>query len=136
MTIRKIMKINQYIEQELYTRFDVYDLTINQAELLIYFYKYSSNSISATNAQTNLGMDKRLMSLALKSLEAKGYINRHPNEIDKRQKDIELSLSALEICEDLIAIFDEVNILFEANCTVDQIHALNTLTLEGDDNEE
>ncbi len=127
MTIYKIIKLNKQIEAELSCRFENYDLTINQAQLLIYFYKYANNSINASDAIVELGMDKRLMSLALKSLEAKGYINRHPNSKDKRQKDIELSLTALEICEDLVVIEEEVNIIFETDLTENQIEVLNTI---------
>ncbi len=127
MTIHKIIKLNKQIETELSSRFENYDLTINQAQLLIYFYKYANNSINASDATIERGMDKRLMSLALKSLEAKGYINRHPNSKDKRQKDIELSLTALEICEDLVVIEEEVNIIFESELTESQIDVLNTI---------
>lgn len=127
MTIDKLMKINSKLEAELNERYSDYELTINQAELLIYFYKYNDNEISASSAITELGMDKRLMSLALKTLERKDYIIRHPNSKDKRQKDIELSLNALEICEDLVTIKEEVNALLEAKLSREQIKLINDL---------
>lgn len=127
MTIDKIMKISNKLEHELNERYGEYDLTLNQAELLIYFYNFNQNEISATTAIEDLKMDKRLMSLALKSLESKEYVIRYPNENDKRQKDIELSLSALEISEDLIAIKEEVNALFEANLNEEQIKIITNL---------
>lgn len=127
MTIDKLMKINNRLEAELNARYGDYELTINQAELLIYFYKYGENEISATSAIEELKMDKRLMSLALKALESKDYIIRHPNAKDKRQKDIELSLNALEICEDLIAIKDEVNAIFESELTEQQIKLIEQM---------
>lgn len=127
MTIDKIRKINREIEQSLLMRYSMYELTINQAELLIYFYKYSSNEINATEALKQLNMDKRLMSTALKALETKEYIIRYPNSKDKRQKDIELSLSALELCEDIISIKEEVNALFEAELSLEQLNVLNCL---------
>lgn len=127
MTIDKIMKISNKLELELNERYSEYELTLNQAELLIYFYKFDQNEISATSAIEELKMDKRLMSLALKSLENKEYIIRHLNANDKRQKDIELSLSALEICEDLIAIKEEVNALFESELNEEQIKLITKL---------
>lgn len=127
MTIDKIMKISNKLELELNERYSEYELTLNQAELLIYFYKFDQNEISATSAIEDLKMDKRLMSLALKSLENKEYIIRHLNANDKRQKDIELSLSALEICEDLIAIKEEVNALFESELNEEQIKLITKL---------
>lgn len=127
MTIDKLMKINNRLELELNQRYSDYELTINQAELLIYFYKYGQNEISATSAIEELKMDKRLMSLALKALETKGYIDRHPNANDKRQKDIELSLNALEICDDIIAIKDEVNAIFESELTDQQVALINQM---------
>ncbi|WOO86800.1 MarR family winged helix-turn-helix transcriptional regulator [Mollicutes bacterium LVI A0039] len=130
MTIDKVMKISKYIETELESRYQVYDLTINQAQLLIYFYSFGANEINATNALKELSMDKRSMSLSLKALEAKGYIIRHPNSIDKRQKDIELSLNALEICEDIIASKEEVNALFEVNLTSTQLDEINKIEME------
>lgn len=127
MTIDKLMKINNLLDAELNIRYSEYELTLNQAELLIYFYKSGENEISATSAIEELKMDKRLMSLALKTLEGKEYIIRHPNANDKRQKDIELSLNALEICEDLIAIKEEVNAIFEAQLTDQQIALINEM---------
>lgn len=127
MTSDKIMKISNKIEQALNARYSEYELTLNQAELLIYFYNFDQNEISATSAIEDLKMDKRLMSLTLKSLEQKEYVIRHPNANDKRQKDIELSLSALEICDDLIAIKEEVNALFEATLSEQQIEIINNL---------
>lgn len=130
MTIDKLMKINNYIELELGERYQSYGLTINQAELLIYFYQFADNQINATNALNQLGIDKRLMSVALKTLESKEYIERHPNQVDKRQKDIELSMSALEICEDLIAIKEEVNAIFESTLEPSQIQLINDIEME------
>lgn len=127
MTIEYILKISSILETQLNKRFNNYGLTINQADLLIYFYKYSENKINATNAIEELGIDKRLMSLGLKALESKQYIIRHPNTNDKRQKDIELSLSALEICEDLIAIKEEVNAIFEAQLSSEQINLIKAI---------
>ncbi len=127
MTIDKLMKINNRLEAELNERYSDYELTINQAELLLYFYKFSENQISATSAIEELKMDKRLMSLALKTLESKDYIIRHPNALDKRQKDIELSLNALEICEDLVSIKGEVNAIFESELSDEQIKLINQM---------
>lgn len=127
MTIDKLRTISQNIEANLLERYNVYDLTINQAELLIYFYKFGSNEINATEAQNELNIDKRLMSIALKTLEAKDYITRYPNSTDKRQKDIELSMNALEVCEDIIAIKEEVNAIFEAELSQAQIELINNL---------
>lgn len=127
MTIDKLRTISQNIEANLLERYNMYDLTINQAELLIYFYKFGSNEINATEAQNELNIDKRLMSIALKTLEAKDYITRYPNSTDKRQKDIELSMNALEVCEDIIAIKEEVNAIFEAELSQAQIELINNL---------
>lgn len=127
MTIDKLRTISQNIEANLLARYNMYDLTINQAELLIYFYKFGSNEINATEAQNELNIDKRLMSIALKTLEAKDYITRYPNSTDKRQKDIELSMNALEVCEDIIAIKEEVNAIFEAELSQAQIKLINDL---------
>lgn len=130
MTIDKLIKINNYIEAELEEKYSSYGLTINQAELLIYFYQFGDNQINATSALKELGIDKRLMSLALKALEAKAYISRYPNQLDKRQKDIELSMSALEVCEDIISIKEQVNAEFEASLSSAQITMINQLELE------
>ncbi len=135
MTIDKIIKLHKDVEGRLNTRYAEYDLTINQAELLIYFYKYATNNINATDAQRDLGIDRRLMSLALKALESKGYIQRHVSEVDKRQKDIEVSAGALEMCEDLIAVKEEVNAIIEMKLDCEQIAVLKTIKLE-EDNEE
>lgn len=130
MTIEKVIQLNNYIEKQLESRYNDYGLTINQVELLIYFYSFGTSSINATDALKDLKIDKRLMSLGLKSLEAKNYINRFPNSEDKRQKDIELSLSALDICEDLIAIKGEVNDIIEAQLTTEQVDEINKIKLE------
>ncbi len=130
MTIEKIIMIANKLESELNERYSEYDLTVNQADLLIYFYQFGQNEINAQSAISDLGIDKRLMSLAIKSLEKKNYIIRHPNAIDKRQKDIELSNEALEICEDLILIKEEVNVIFESTLDYEQIQLLNSLEME------
>lgn len=130
MIIDKLISITKLLERDLEERYSAYGLTINQAELLLYFYQFENNEINATNALKELGMDKRLMSIALKALETKGYITRQPNEFDKRQKDIELSLSSLEICEDLIAIKEEVNALFETNLSNEQIQVISSIEME------
>lgn len=130
MIIDKLISITKLLERDLEDRYSTYGLTINQAELLLYFYQFENNEINATNALKELGMDKRLMSIALKALETKGYITRQPNEFDKRQKDIELSLSSLEICEDLIAIKEEVNALFESNLSNEQIKVISSIEME------
>lgn len=130
MTIDQVMRISKVVERDLEARYAVYDLTINQVELLLYFYQFANNEINATSALKKLNIDKRLMSLALKSLEAKGYIIRHPNQKDKRQKDIELSLSALEICEDLISSKEEVNALFEEKLSEKQLEVINKIEME------
>ncbi len=127
MTIDILMNVTKELETKLNERFEEYGLTVNQADLLIHFYQYGHNQINATSAIETLQIDKRLMSLALKSLEVKGYIIRHPNLMDKRQKDIEVSQAALEICEDLIAIKEEVNALFEMNLSDEQISCINSI---------
>lgn len=130
MTIEKIIMVANKLEAQLNERYSEYELTVNQAELLIYFYQFGQNEINAQSAIDDLGIDKRLMSLAIKSLEKKNYIIRYPNAIDKRQKDIELSNEALEICEDLILIKEEVNVIFESTLSREQIQLLNSLEME------
>lgn len=130
MTIEKIIQVANKLEAQLNERYSDYGLTVNQADLLIYFYQFGQNEISAQGAIDDLGIDKRLMSLAIKSLEKKDYIVRHPNAVDKRQKDIELSIEALEMCEDLILIKEEVNAIFEANLDFEQVQLLNILEME------
>lgn len=130
MTIEKIIQVANKLEAQLNERYSDYGLTVNQADLLIYFYQFAQNEISAQGAIDDLGIDKRLMSLAIKSLEKKDYIVRHPNAVDKRQKDIELSIEALEMCEDLILIKEEVNAIFEANLDFEQVQLLNSLEME------
>lgn len=130
MTIEKIIQVANKLEAQLNERYSDYGLTVNQADLLIYFYQFGQNEISAQGAIDDLGIDKRLMSLAIKSLEKKDYIVRHPNAVDKRQKDIELSIEALEMCEDLILIKEEVNAIFEANLDFEQVQLLNSLEME------
>ncbi len=127
MTIDKIINLYKNIEIDLVNKYSEYDLTINQANLLIYMYNYQLNQISARECAVELKLDKRLMSMALKSLEAKDYIIRHPNSIDKRQKDIELTLKAMDICEDLIAIKLEVNDIFEMKIGSQMIKQINQL---------
>ncbi|WOO88608.1 MarR family winged helix-turn-helix transcriptional regulator [Mollicutes bacterium LVI A0078] len=130
MTIEKIIQVANKLEAQLNERYSDYGLTVNQADLLIYFYQFGQNEISAQGAIDDLGIDKRLMSLAIKSLEKKDYIVRHTNAVDKRQKDIELSIEALEMCEDLILIKEEVNAIFEASLDFKQVQLLNSLEME------
>lgn len=127
MTIDKIQKLAKVINENLDDRYRDYGLTSKQVDLLLYFYNNQSNTISANAALEFLDRDKRLMSLSIKSLEEKGYISRTTNSVDKRQKDIELTLNALEICEDLIGIKQEVEFLFKLNLSEEQIEAISTI---------
>lgn len=112
MIIDIITDLSHKIEAELQLRYKEYNLTINQVDLLLHFYTSVSNEINATETLNVTNQDKRLLSLMLKSLETKAYINRYDNVDDKRQKNIELSMKALGICDDLIEIKNEVNELF------------------------
>lgn len=59
MTIDKQMNINSKLEANLNAPYNKQDLTVDKpAELLIYFYKYKRNGISATLAIEDLKMDK------------------------------------------------------------------------------
>lgn len=130
MIIEKLQLIGKLVNDALEIRYKEYDLTISQAELLLHFYNNESNQISAHSALLELNRDKRLMSLSLKSLEDKGYITRWPNSDDKRQKVIELTELALDICEYLLGIYEEVNTLVRLNLTEDQIAVIDNIDIE------
>lgn len=127
MTIDKILNISNHIENELSDRYNEYGLTIHQADLLLHLYKSGSDEIMASKVLNELSIDKRLLSLSLKSLEQKNYIIRHQSDTDKRQKNIELSLGAIEICEDLFAIKEEVNDMFELELSSKTLNAINEI---------
>ncbi len=123
MLISNILKVSKEIERELAIRYSEYDLSVNQAQLLIHLYHAVSNEIKASDLQTELGIDKRLLSLTLKSLEAKNYIIRNTSTDDRRQKNIVLSISAIEFCEDLVAIEEEVNAIMIERLSSEQVLA-------------
>ncbi len=129
MLINKVLEICNYVDNQLTKHYGQYDLTINQATILLYLYNSDINQINANIIANELAIDKRTMSLSLKSLEKKNYIVRHINAVDSRQKDIELSLNGLEICEDIAIIKEEVNSIMLHKLTKQQITEIESINL-------
>lgn len=108
MILDEIAKLNTSIENIFKMKLSDFNISIGQFKILKVIYSSDVNEISAKELTGKINQDKRLLSLNLSKLEDKGYISRSVMTNDKREKNIYLTDSSLEILEDIIGVEKEI----------------------------
>ncbi|PHR56802.1 MAG: MarR family transcriptional regulator [Robiginitomaculum sp.] len=114
--------ISRLIAQEYESRFG---LSMNQWRCMVVI--NNTTSITAKEISKNTLLDKMTVSRSLRALEQRELIKLSASQIDARQRDITLTITGQDICNDVLPIAQDYEKALLGSLTESEIQALDSI---------
>ncbi|KMZ53667.1 MarR family winged helix-turn-helix transcriptional regulator [Dorea sp. D27] len=127
--LHRLIHMSKY---QAYKRLDDFDLKPSQAGIL--FVLSCNGKLSQRELAERIGITPPSMTVALRKMETRGYIEKEPDEKDQRIIRILLTEKGESCVEDIRTVMDEMEAILYQNMTQEEKMLLRRLLLQMQEN--